>query len=71
MSAPVRRRAGILALKKWLATLEDITIVVISHDRAFLDDTVDEIILLQARRSPSSTPASVTSVLHVHNACTR
>lgn len=48
--------AGILALKKWLATLEDITIVVISHDRAFLDDTVDEIILLQAL--PSAPPTS-------------
>lgn len=36
-----------MGLKKWLATLEDITIVLISHDRAFLDDTIDEVILLQ------------------------
>lgn len=41
---------GILDLKAFLNTeCEGVTLLIVSHDRAFLDDTVDEIILLQAR----------------------
>lgn len=41
---------GILDLKAFLnAECDGVTLLIVSHDRAFLDDTVDEIILLQAR----------------------
>ncbi|GAB0491792.1 hypothetical protein MMPV_003047 [Pyropia vietnamensis] len=41
---------GILDLKTFLNDeCEGVTLLIVSHDRAFLDDTVDEIILLQAR----------------------
>ena len=39
---------GIMQLRSIVDTLLDTTLVIVSHDRAFLDATVDEIILLQA-----------------------
>ena len=41
---------GILQLRALMDTLADLTLVTVSHDRAFLDDTADEIILLQGGR---------------------
>jgi ATPase subunit of ABC transporter with duplicated ATPase domains len=41
---------GILELKQFLLGLSELTIVTVSHDREFLDDTVEEIILLQGEK---------------------
>ena len=41
---------SILWLQGYLKTLEDRTIVVVSHDRAFLDEVAQEIILLRHNR---------------------
>lgn len=38
---------GIVQLRSVVAGLEGVTLVTVSHDRAFLDDVADEIILLQ------------------------
>ena len=38
---------GILQLKEYLNTLDGPTVVTVSHDRAFLDDTVDDVIELR------------------------
>ena len=41
---------SILWLQGYLRTLEDKTVVLVSHDRAFLDEAVQEIILVRHRR---------------------
>ena len=41
---------SILWLQGYLKTLEDKTVVLVSHDRAFLDETAQEIILLRHNR---------------------
>jgi ATP-binding cassette, subfamily F, member 3 len=41
---------GIFELKDLVLSLSDLTIISVSHDRAFLDDTVEEIILLQGQK---------------------
>jgi ATP-binding cassette, subfamily F, member 3 len=41
---------GILELKAFVQSLTDLTLVTVSHDRAFLDDIVDQIIVLQGGR---------------------
>ena len=41
---------SILWLQGYLKTLEDKTVVIVSHDRAFLDEAVEEIILLRHNR---------------------
>uniref|UniRef100_A0A7S3A552 Probable ATP-dependent transporter ycf16 n=1 Tax=Rhodosorus marinus TaxID=101924 RepID=A0A7S3A552_9RHOD len=39
--------SGIIWLKKYVSKLDDVTMVIISHDRAFLNETVDELIIIQ------------------------
>lgn len=41
---------SILWLQGYLKTLEDKTVVLVSHDRAFLDETAQEIIVLRHNR---------------------
>ena len=41
---------SILWLQGYLKTLEDKALVIVSHDRAFLDEAVEEIILLRHSR---------------------
>ena len=41
---------GILWLKKYMQTLDDVTLVVVSHDRGFLDATIDQTIIMQGKQ---------------------